>query len=100
MICNHKIGTPTVFIPVFPGTNCEYDSTKAFERAGAKVITKVFKNMSAEDIRDSVEVYRKSIEESQIVMFPGGFSAGGFREVLRYRVPQRGIKGRDHEALK
>ena len=76
VICNHKIGTPTVFIPVFPGTNCEYDSTKAFERAGAKVITKVFKNMSAEDIRDSVEVYRKSIEESQIVMFPGGFSAG------------------------
>ena len=51
VICNHKIGTPTVFIPVFPGTNCEYDSTKAFERAGAKVITKVFKNMSAEDIR-------------------------------------------------
>ena len=76
VICNHKIGTPTVFIPVFPGTNCEYDSTKAFERAGAKVITKVFKNMSAEDIRDSVEVYRKSIEKSQIVMFPGGFSAG------------------------
>ena len=76
VICNHKIGTPTVFIPVFPGTNCEYDSTKAFERAGAKVITKVFKNMSAEDIRDSVEVYRKSIEESQIAMFPGGFSAG------------------------
>ena len=76
VICNHKIGTPTVFIPVFPGTNCEYDSTKAFERAGAKVITKVFKNMSAEDIRDSVEVYRKSIEQSQIVMFPGGFSAG------------------------
>ncbi|MBD9196452.1 MAG: phosphoribosylformylglycinamidine synthase, partial [Clostridiales bacterium] len=73
---NDKIGTPTVFIPVFPGTNCEYDSTKAFERAGAKVITKVFKNMSAEDIRDSVEVYRKSIEESQIAMFPGGFSAG------------------------
>ena len=76
VICNHKIGAPTVFIPVFPGTNCEYDSTKAFERAGAKVITKVFKNMSAEDIRDSVEVYRKSIEQSQIVMFPGGFSAG------------------------
>ena len=75
-VCSHKIGQPTVFIPVFPGTNCEYDSTKAFERAGAKVITKVFKNMSAEDIRDSVEVYRKSIEESQIVMFPGGFSAG------------------------
>ena len=76
VICDHKIGTPTVFIPVFPGTNCEYDSAKAFERAGAKVITKVFKNMSAEDIRDSVETYRKSIGQAQIVMFPGGFSAG------------------------
>src|SRR5699024_346856 len=54
-ICAHKIAQPTVFIPVFPGTNCEYDSTKAFERAGAKVITKVFKNLDAEDIRDSVE---------------------------------------------
>ena len=76
VICDHKIGTPTVFIPVFPGTNCEYDSAKAFERAGAKVITKVFKNMSAEDIRDSVETYKKSIGQAQIVMFPGGFSAG------------------------
>ena len=76
VICDHKIGTPTVFIPVFPGTNCEYDSAKAFERAGANVITKVFKNMSAEDIRDSVETYRKSIGQAQIVMFPGGFSAG------------------------
>ena len=73
MICNHKIGTPTVFIPVFPGTNCEYDSTKAFERAGAKVITKVFKNMSAEDIRDSVEVYRKSIEAVPDRHVPGRF---------------------------
>ena len=50
-ICSHKIGQPTVFIPVFPGTNCEYDSAKAFERAGAKVITKVFKNLDAADIR-------------------------------------------------
>ncbi|MDE7037571.1 MAG: phosphoribosylformylglycinamidine synthase subunit PurQ, partial [Lachnospiraceae bacterium] len=48
-ICNHKIAVPTVFIPVFPGTNCEYDSAKAFERAGAKTIVKVFKNMSAAD---------------------------------------------------
>ena len=52
-ICNHKIAQPHVFIPVFPGTNYEYDSTKAFERAGATVTTKVFKNMSAEDIRSS-----------------------------------------------
>ena len=75
-VCDHKIGQPTVFIPVFPGTNCEYDSTKAFERAGAKVVTRVFRNLSAEDIRQSVEVYRKEIANAQIVMFPGGFSAG------------------------
>ena len=75
-VCKHKTAQPTVFIPVFPGTNCEYDSTKAFERAGANVITKIFRNRDAADIRDSVEVYRKAIAQSQIVMFPGGFSGG------------------------
>ena len=75
-ICSHKIGAPTVFIPVFPGTNCEYDSAKAFERAGARTIIKVFRNMSAADIVDSVEVFKKAIGQSQIIMFPGGFSAG------------------------
>lgn len=75
-ICDHKIGSPTVFIPVFPGTNCEYDSAKAFERAGARAVTRVFRNLSAEDIRQSVEVYRQEIAKAQIVMFPGGFSAG------------------------
>ncbi len=75
-ICEHKIAQPTVFIPVFPGTNCEYDSARAFERAGAKVVTKVFCNRNASDIRDSVEVFGKAIGEAQIIMFPGGFSAG------------------------
>lgn len=75
-ICGHKIGQPTVFIPVFPGTNCEYDSKKAFERAGAKVITKVFKNLDAKDIRDSVAEFEKAIGQAQMIMFPGGFSAG------------------------
>lgn len=75
-ICSHKIGQPTVFIPVFPGTNCEYDSKKAFERAGAKVITKVFKNLDAKDIRDSVAEFEKAIGQAQMIMFPGGFSAG------------------------
>ena len=75
-ICSHKIAQPTVFIPVFPGTNCEYDSAKAFERAGARVITKVFRNMDAADIVDSVDVFEKAISQSQIIMFPGGFSAG------------------------
>ena len=75
-ICSHKIGQPTVFIPVFPGTNCEYDSAKAFESAGAKVITKVFKNLDAADIRDSVAEFEKAIAQAQMIMFPGGFSAG------------------------
>ena len=75
-VCDHKIGQPTVFIPVFPGTNCEYDSARAFERAGAKVVTRVLCNMSAEDIRQSVDEYRREIAKAQIVMFPGGFSAG------------------------
>ena len=75
-LCKHKVAKPKVFIPVFPGTNCEYDSAKAFERAGAEPIVKVFKNLSAEDIRDSVDVFVKAIDQSQIIMFPGGFSAG------------------------
>ena len=75
-VCKNKIAKPTVFIPVFPGTNCEYDSTRAFERAGANVITKVFKNLDAEDIRDSVRIFEENINKSQIIMFPGGFSAG------------------------
>ncbi len=75
-ICKHKVAKPRVFIPVFPGTNCEYDSTKAFERAGAEVDVKVFKNLTAEDIRDSVNIFEKAIDQAQIIMFPGGFSAG------------------------
>ena len=75
-VCKHKVAKPRVFIPVFPGTNCEYDSTRAFERAGAEVDVKVFKNLSAEDIHDSVEIFEKSIDQAQMIMFPGGFSAG------------------------
>ena len=75
-VCKHKVAKPRVFIPVFPGTNCEYDSTRAFERAGAEVDVKVFKNLTAEDIHDSVELFAKAIDQAQIIMFPGGFSAG------------------------
>ena len=75
-VCKNKIAKPTVFIPVFPGTNCEFDSAKAFERAGADTIVKVFKNLTAEDIRESVDEFEKAINQSQIIMFPGGFSAG------------------------
>ena len=75
-VCKQKVAAPHVFIPVFPGTNCEYDSAKAFERAGATVTTKIFRNLSASDIRDSVEEYVREIGKAQIIMFPGGFSAG------------------------
>lgn len=75
-VCRNKVAKPTVFIPVFPGTNCEYDSARAFERAGADTIVKVFKNLNAADIRDSVNEFAAAIERSQIIMFPGGFSAG------------------------
>ncbi len=61
-------------MPLVP--RCEYDSTIAFERAGASVVTKVFRNLSAEDIRDSVDAFTKAIAQAQIIMFPGGFSAG------------------------
>ncbi|MBP3325360.1 MAG: phosphoribosylformylglycinamidine synthase [Coprococcus sp.] len=72
----NKVAKPRVFIPVFPGTNCEYDSAKAFERAGAEVETIVFRNMTAQGIRDSVDAFVKAISQAQIIMFPGGFSAG------------------------
>lgn len=75
-ICKNKVAKPRVFIPVFPGTNCEYDSIRAFEEVGAQAQAFVFRNLSAQDIRDSVELYKKEIAQSQIIMFPGGFSAG------------------------
>jgi phosphoribosylformylglycinamidine synthase len=75
-ICKHKVAKPRVLITVFPGTNCEYDTARAFERAGAKVDTLVFRNRTAQDIRDSVFELEKAIAQAQILMFPGGFSAG------------------------
>ena len=75
-VCGHKIGMPHVFIPVFPGTNCEYDSARAFEEVGAVASAPIFRNQNAEDIAASVEAYRNEIRNAQIVMFPGGFSAG------------------------
>ena len=75
-LCKHKIAKPRVFIPVFPGTNCEYDSARAFLRAGADVTTIVFRNQNANQIRESVDAFTDAISQSQIVMIPGGFSAG------------------------
>lgn len=75
-VAKSKVAKPKVFIPVFPGTNCEYDTLRAFENAGACVETVVFKNLTKEHIRESVEAFEKAIRNAQILMFPGGFSAG------------------------
>ncbi|HBF4080575.1 phosphoribosylformylglycinamidine synthase [Clostridioides difficile] len=71
-----SIATPRVFIPAFPGTNCEYDSARAFERAGANANIRVFKNLTYKDIEDSIDTIVNEIKSSQIIMLPGGFSAG------------------------
>ena len=75
-VCKNKVAKPTVFIPVMPGTNCEYDTAKAFERAGANVNTVVFRNMTGSMIEESFAAYKQAIDQAQIIMFPGGFSAG------------------------
>ena len=75
-VCKHKVAKPKVFIPVFPGTNCEYDTTISFRTAGADTESIVFKNMTEQNITDSVDAFEKAIRESQILMFSGGFSAG------------------------
>lgn len=71
-----KVAKPRIFIPVFPGTNCEYDSAKAFEKAGGIVETMVIRNLTAADVEQSIQEMVKKINQAQIVMLPGGFSAG------------------------
>ncbi len=71
-----NIAKPRIFIPVFPGTNCEYDTHKAFQRAGGVVETLIFRNLTPDDIEESLEEMVKAINNSQIIMIPGGFSAG------------------------
>lgn len=75
-VAKNKVAKPNVFIPVFPGTNCEYDTQRAFESAGANVNTVVFRNQNETDIKESVEAFDQAIKKAQIIMFPGGFSAG------------------------
>jgi len=76
LIAKNKIAKPKVFIPVFPGTNCEYDVQKAFEDVGGTANVVVFRNTKPNDIKESIEEYAKQIKGSQIIMIPGGFSAG------------------------
>jgi len=71
-----KIAEPVAYLPVFPGTNCDYDTAKAFRKAGTKVKTSVFRNLTEQDVFDSIDEMKKNIDECQILMFCGGFSAG------------------------
>lgn len=73
---SEAFGTPRVFIPVCPGTNCEYDSAAAFERAGATTDVMVLRNNTPQDLAESIDEMAKRIAKAQIIMFPGGFSAG------------------------
>ncbi|MGI5969089.1 MAG: phosphoribosylformylglycinamidine synthase [Lachnospiraceae bacterium] len=75
-ISKNKVAVPEVFVPVFPGTNCEYDTTASFIKAGASVNSVVFRNMTESDITESVDAFEKAIRSSQILMISGGFSAG------------------------
>ena len=71
-----KVAKPTVFIPVFPGTNCEVDTARAFEKAGANVEMLIVKNLSSNDIEETIDEMEKLIAKSQMIMLPGGFSGG------------------------
>lgn len=71
-----KVAKPTVFIPVFPGTNCEVDSARAFEKAGANVETLIVKNLTQKGIEETIDQMEKIITKSQMIMLPGGFSGG------------------------
>ena len=99
-----KAAQPKVLIPVFPGTNCEYDTARAFEKAGAVTETVVIRNMFAGDIEESVDYFEKAIRESQIIMIPGGFSGGDEPEgsgkfiTAFFRNPK--IKDAVHDLLK
>ena len=101
---SEKFAKPRVLIPVFPGTNCEYDTARAFEKAGATAETVVIKNISAADLEDSVNYFEKAIKESQIIMIPGGFSGGDEPEgsgkfiTAFFRNPK--IKDAVHDLLK
>lgn len=99
-----KVAQPKVLIPVFPGTNCEYDTARAFEKAGAVAETVVIKNLSPADLEDSINYFEKAIKESQIIMIPGGFSGGDEPEgsgkfiTAFFRNPK--IKDAVHELIK
>lgn len=71
-----KIAEPVAYLPVFPGTNCDYDTAKAFRKAGAKVKMSVFRNLTEQDVFDSIDEMKRNIDECQILAFCGGFSAG------------------------
>ena len=102
-VCNSKKAKPNVFIPVFPGTNCEYDTAAAFEKAGAKVDVRVFRNQDSQAVKESVKEFEKAIAKAQIIAFPGGFSAGdepeGSAKFFATAFMNEKLKGAVHKLL-
>lgn len=104
VVCGHKTAAPRVLIPVFPGTNCEYDMARAFERAGAKAKIFIVRNLDANDIVQSVEAFAAQVAKSQILALPGGFSGGdepdGSAKFITAFFRNPAIKDAVHELLK
>lgn len=102
-VCKHKVAKPKVFVPVFPGTNCEYDTIRAFQAAGADTESIVFKNMTEQNITDSARAFETAIQNAQILMFSGGFSAGdepdGSAKFITSVFRNERIKGAVHKLL-
>jgi len=99
-----RIAKPRVLLTVFPGTNCEYDCAEVFQRAGAETETLVFRNLTAQAVEESLEAMARAIAKAQIIMIPGGFSAGDEPEgsgkfiAAAYRNPR--VKDAVHELLR
>ena len=104
ILCKNKVARPKAVIPVFPGTNCEYDTAKAFARAGADPEILVIRNLTPADVTASCEALVKAIGESQIVMLPGGFSGGdepdGSAKLITSFFRAAKIKDQVHDLLK
>ena len=104
VVSRYKTAIPRVVIPVFPGTNCEYDTAKAFEKAGAVPRVVVIRNLSAQDIDESIRVLASEINNAQMIMLPGGFSGGdepdGSGKFIATTFRSKAVMDATHELLK
>ncbi|MEG2956791.1 MAG: phosphoribosylformylglycinamidine synthase [Christensenellaceae bacterium] len=104
MVCKYKTAIPRVVIPVFPGTNCEYDTAAAFEEAGALPQIVIMRNLSAQEIDESLRCLQSEIQNAQMIMLPGGFSGGdepdGSGKFIATTFRNKRIKDATHDLLK